>query len=351
MNLIEGLQARRCRRCASRQTTTGNGCAARSRPQRARANCGGPRIRSTPCCARTSRSTPSAGPTTSPLYGDADTGYILTPTLPAGLTPQGRRADSGGRTDGRRRLRRPGARLVAATDHYLQLVTALLDDAGINYLSITARTKSVESFAAKAERSRRRPPTLQRPAGRRSPTRSGCGSSPICARTSTRSRHCWPTRCGCSTTATWGWRRHAKAGGATPAGTCWSASRASSSPRRSRFAPCCSTRGRSSSTTSATRARFPPSTRPIWTAGSRWRPGLLELADREFTAIRERLLRHHVRRRDAPTTSRRPIRGSRPRCWRPIWATGTPTPAGRAPTTTAGSRGCCWNSASPRSTS
>jgi ppGpp synthetase/RelA/SpoT-type nucleotidyltranferase len=32
------------------------------------------------------------------------------------------------------------------------LVTALLDDAGINYLSITARTKSVESFAAKAER-------------------------------------------------------------------------------------------------------------------------------------------------------------------------------------------------------
>jgi ppGpp synthetase/RelA/SpoT-type nucleotidyltranferase len=33
------------------------------------------------------------------------------------------------------------------------LVTALLDDAGINYLSITARTKSVESFAAKAVRS------------------------------------------------------------------------------------------------------------------------------------------------------------------------------------------------------
>ncbi len=31
-------------------------------------------------------------------------------------------------------------------------MTAFLDDAGINYLSITARTKSVESFAAKAER-------------------------------------------------------------------------------------------------------------------------------------------------------------------------------------------------------
>jgi predicted RNase H-like nuclease/ppGpp synthetase/RelA/SpoT-type nucleotidyltranferase len=86
------------------------------------------------------------------VYGDADTGYILTPTLPAGLTPQPAEpippvvrtaiADY--------EARRPG--LVEATDHYLQLVTSLLDDAGINYLSITARTKSVESFAAKAER-------------------------------------------------------------------------------------------------------------------------------------------------------------------------------------------------------
>ena len=46
--------------------------------------------------------------------------------------------------------RRPA--LVAATANYRELVTALLDDAGINYLSVTARTKSVESFAAKAER-------------------------------------------------------------------------------------------------------------------------------------------------------------------------------------------------------
>jgi ppGpp synthetase/RelA/SpoT-type nucleotidyltranferase len=46
--------------------------------------------------------------------------------------------------------RRPA--LVTATDHYLALVTGLLDEAGINYLSVTARTKSVESFAAKADR-------------------------------------------------------------------------------------------------------------------------------------------------------------------------------------------------------
>jgi len=47
--------------------------------------------------------------------------------------------------------RRPA--LVASTNHYLDLVTALLDDAGINYLSATARTKTVASFAAKADRS------------------------------------------------------------------------------------------------------------------------------------------------------------------------------------------------------
>ena len=86
------------------------------------------------------------------VYGDADTGYILTPTLPEDLIPQpaepipasARIAVADYET------RRPA--LVVATDNYLRLVTALLDDAGINYLSITARTKSIESFAAKAER-------------------------------------------------------------------------------------------------------------------------------------------------------------------------------------------------------
>ncbi len=47
------------------------------------------------------------------------------------------------------------ARLPAlrqATDGFLNLVTTVLDDAGINYLTVTARTKSVESFAGKAAR-------------------------------------------------------------------------------------------------------------------------------------------------------------------------------------------------------
>jgi putative GTP pyrophosphokinase len=43
-------------------------------------------------------------------------------------------------------------RLVGPTLRFVELVTALLDDAGINYLSVTGRTKSVASFAAKAAR-------------------------------------------------------------------------------------------------------------------------------------------------------------------------------------------------------
>lgn len=44
--------------------------------------------------------------------------------------------------------------LEAATGLFSRLVTDLLDDAGINYLSVTGRTKSVASFAGKAERRR-----------------------------------------------------------------------------------------------------------------------------------------------------------------------------------------------------
>lgn len=86
------------------------------------------------------------------VYGDADTGHILTPALPAGLTPQAAQPipDVVRAAIAHYEARRPG--LVTATDHYLRLVTSLLDDAGINYLSVTARTKTVESFAAKAER-------------------------------------------------------------------------------------------------------------------------------------------------------------------------------------------------------
>jgi predicted RNase H-like nuclease/ppGpp synthetase/RelA/SpoT-type nucleotidyltranferase len=90
-------------------------------------------------------------------YGDFETGYIVTPTLPADLvpTPRGTSADA----------EDPGPRgspvheyavlqptLVLAAESFVQLVTAILDDAGINYLSVNGRAKSVSSFAAKVAR-------------------------------------------------------------------------------------------------------------------------------------------------------------------------------------------------------
>ncbi|MGN6605885.1 MAG: GTP pyrophosphokinase [Jatrophihabitans sp.] len=42
--------------------------------------------------------------------------------------------------------------LHAVTERYVAIITTLLDDAGINYLSVTGRTKTVASFAEKAVR-------------------------------------------------------------------------------------------------------------------------------------------------------------------------------------------------------
>ncbi|WP_310961827.1 GTP pyrophosphokinase [Nocardioides terrisoli] len=46
------------------------------------------------------------------------------------------------------------AMLRAAGEEYVALITGILDDAGINYLSVSGRTKTVTSFAAKAVRQR-----------------------------------------------------------------------------------------------------------------------------------------------------------------------------------------------------
>lgn len=87
------------------------------------------------------------------IYGDGDTGYIVTPTLPEDLEPTPRRATSPAVHDAIATYAERRPALKEATSHYLDQVRALLDEAGINYLSITARTKSVASFAEKAERS------------------------------------------------------------------------------------------------------------------------------------------------------------------------------------------------------
>ena len=44
------------------------------------------------------------------------------------------------------------AELRGVTDDFVALVTAMLDEAGINYLSVSGRTKSVDSFAGKVRR-------------------------------------------------------------------------------------------------------------------------------------------------------------------------------------------------------
>ena len=87
-------------------------------------------------------------------YGDAATGAIVTPTLPPDLEPGPPAvippADPVQRAIQAYADDRPAT--VAAGTEALALITGLLDDAGINYLSVTGRTKTVASFAEKAAR-------------------------------------------------------------------------------------------------------------------------------------------------------------------------------------------------------
>jgi len=90
-------------------------------------------------------------------YGDFETGYIVTPMLPADLvaTPRGQRRlqevhDPGAAVRAYAEIQ-PELRLAA--DQFVGLATTILDEAGINYLSVTGRAKSVASFATKAARS------------------------------------------------------------------------------------------------------------------------------------------------------------------------------------------------------
>jgi predicted RNase H-like nuclease/ppGpp synthetase/RelA/SpoT-type nucleotidyltranferase len=113
-------------------------------------------------------------PSRTTTYGDLATGYIVTPTLPAGLEPAPRvRAGTAPPADvphtpgsvtqappevsdqvqeSVRAYAAARAEVEAATRGYVELVTDLLDEAGINYLAVSGRTKSVESFAGKAAR-------------------------------------------------------------------------------------------------------------------------------------------------------------------------------------------------------
>jgi predicted RNase H-like nuclease/ppGpp synthetase/RelA/SpoT-type nucleotidyltranferase len=90
-------------------------------------------------------------------YGDFEHGYIVTPTLPEGLrpTPRGSARTAAEEETIGAAVREYAARhttLQRSADGFVALVTSVLDEAGINYLSVTGRAKSVASFAAKAAR-------------------------------------------------------------------------------------------------------------------------------------------------------------------------------------------------------
>jgi predicted RNase H-like nuclease/ppGpp synthetase/RelA/SpoT-type nucleotidyltranferase len=94
-------------------------------------------------------------------YGDYSTGYIVTPTLPPDHRPPPRalaakgRGPAAGHDPMRAAVKAYAAmqpELRELTDRSVALITSMLDDAGINYLSVVGRAKSVASFAAKAQR-------------------------------------------------------------------------------------------------------------------------------------------------------------------------------------------------------
>ncbi len=92
-------------------------------------------------------------------YGDFETGYIVVPTLPAGLEPTPRSTSAVTATEDpadvsaavRSYAQRQPALREAVAD-VVGVLRSLLDDAGINYLTVTGRAKSVASFAAKTTR-------------------------------------------------------------------------------------------------------------------------------------------------------------------------------------------------------
>lgn len=94
------------------------------------------------------------------IYGDYQTGYIVTPQLPDDLTPLPRAARPLARAGREQELIQVAVQeysdqlpvIIDAGERFVDLVTSILDDAGINYLSVTGRIKSVSSFAGKAAR-------------------------------------------------------------------------------------------------------------------------------------------------------------------------------------------------------
>jgi predicted RNase H-like nuclease/ppGpp synthetase/RelA/SpoT-type nucleotidyltranferase len=85
-------------------------------------------------------------------YGNAAEGAIVSPTLPPDLVPGPPPVAVDPALRAIQDYADTFADTKAAADQALALITALLDEAGINYLSIAGRAKTVASFAEKAMR-------------------------------------------------------------------------------------------------------------------------------------------------------------------------------------------------------
>ncbi len=94
-------------------------------------------------------------------YGDAATGLIVTPTL--GMSAAMPREHSVRQAVKTYADQHPA--LVAAARKTATLIGSMLDEAGINYLTIEGRAKSIESFAEKATRSKDGRPLYADPLG------------------------------------------------------------------------------------------------------------------------------------------------------------------------------------------
>ena len=286
-------------------------------------------------------------------YGDLATGYIVTPTLPAGHEPTPRervvRAD---RDPVRQAVQEYAAvqpSVRETTELYVELVRTLLDDAGINYLSVTGRAKSVASFAAKADRSVDGRPVYVDPlreitdqVGVRVITYIHSDVSAVAElmrdqltviddrdmgqETAREGRFGYASRHLLVRHDPLG-DRPAQVQVRTVLQHAWA-----------EFEHAIRYKG------TIPEEHIPDLDRRFTLAA-----GLLELADREFSLIRDRL--QATAPDQPPEADARPTRGSAPRTSPPSSRRSTPTRAGRAPTTTPGSRACCSSSASPRSRS
>ncbi len=84
-------------------------------------------------------------------YGDPESGVIVTPSLPASTDTAGSGSDTVRLAVQEYAARHP--ELVSAAANAVAVIGGILDEAGINYLTIDGRAKGVASFAEKATRS------------------------------------------------------------------------------------------------------------------------------------------------------------------------------------------------------